>query len=85
MGKFEKLCNEYRENKRLIEELTAMNDELKPPFLKLWRGGKPSQRAQARPQTKPLFHPGLIPPGSKRNTRTCSECSAGKPVTSVSL
>lgn len=29
MGTFEKLCNEYRENKRLIEELTAMNDELK--------------------------------------------------------
>ena len=25
MSKFEKLCNEYRENKRLIEELTAMN------------------------------------------------------------
>ena len=24
MGAFEKLCNEYRENKRLIEELEAM-------------------------------------------------------------
>lgn len=29
MGKFEKLCNEYRENKRLIEELEAMNDTIK--------------------------------------------------------
>ena len=28
MGQFEKLCTEYRENKRLIEELTAINDEL---------------------------------------------------------
>ena len=25
MSKFETLCNEYRENKRLIEELEAMN------------------------------------------------------------
>lgn len=35
MGKFEKMCNEYRENKRLIEELTAMNDELKASILEL--------------------------------------------------
>ena len=29
MKEFEKLCNEYRENKRLIEELEAMNDNIK--------------------------------------------------------
>lgn len=29
MGKFETLCNEYRENKRLIEELEALNETLK--------------------------------------------------------
>lgn len=29
MKQFEKLCTEYRENKRLIEELEAMNDSLK--------------------------------------------------------
>lgn len=33
MNKFESLCNEYRENKRLIEELTAMNDELKAAII----------------------------------------------------
>lgn len=33
MSVFEKLCNEYRENKRLIEELTAMNDSLKADIL----------------------------------------------------
>lgn len=33
MKQFEKLCNEYRENKRLIEELSAMNDELKTQIL----------------------------------------------------
>lgn len=33
MSAFEKLCNEYRENKRLIEELEAMNDSLKADIL----------------------------------------------------
>ena len=28
MKRFESLCNEYRENKRLIEELQAMNDSI---------------------------------------------------------
>lgn len=28
-----KLCNEYRENKRLIEELEAMNDNIKTDIL----------------------------------------------------
>ena len=33
MSAFEKLCNEYRENKRLIEELEAMNDSIKTNIL----------------------------------------------------
>ena len=33
MRKFEKLCNEYRENKRLIEELEAMNENLKSDII----------------------------------------------------
>jgi predicted phage-related endonuclease len=33
MSDLEKLCNEYRENKRMIEELTAMNDALKSDIL----------------------------------------------------
>lgn len=33
MKRFEKLCNEYRENKRLIEELEAMNDSLKTDII----------------------------------------------------
>lgn len=33
MSAFEKLCNEYRENKRLIEELEAMNDSIKSDIL----------------------------------------------------
>nr|DAT11573.1 MAG TPA: hypothetical protein [Caudoviricetes sp.] len=35
MGRFEKLCNEYRENKRLIEELGADCDRLKEEILAL--------------------------------------------------
>lgn len=35
MSKFESLCNEYRENKRLIEELQAMNDGLKADIIAL--------------------------------------------------
>lgn len=33
MKRFESLCNEYRENKRLIEELQTMNDSIKLDIL----------------------------------------------------
>lgn len=33
MTNFENLCTEYRENKRLIEELQAMNDSIKAAIL----------------------------------------------------
>ena len=33
MKRFEILCNEYRGNKRMIEELEAMNDSLKADIL----------------------------------------------------
>lgn len=35
MTKFEALCTEYRENKRLIEELQAMNEELKSSIVEI--------------------------------------------------
>lgn len=38
MGRFEKLCNEYRENKRLMEELGADCDRLKEEILCLMGG-----------------------------------------------
>ena len=38
MRKVEKLCNEYRENKRLIEELEAMNDTIKSDIIALMKG-----------------------------------------------
>lgn len=33
MSNFENLCTEYRENKRMIEELTAMNEDLKAAII----------------------------------------------------
>ena len=39
MSAFEKLCNEYRENKRLIEELEAMNDSIKTDILAIMGDG----------------------------------------------
>lgn len=38
MTDFELLCNEYRENKRLIEELNALNDGLKSKIIELMAG-----------------------------------------------
>lgn len=35
MTKFETLCTEYRENKRIIEELQAINEELKSSIIEI--------------------------------------------------
>lgn len=40
MTMFEVLCNEYRENKRMIDELTALNDSLKCDIIKLMDGNE---------------------------------------------
>lgn len=38
MSDFEKRVNEYRENKRLIEELKAMNDTVKAEIIAMMHG-----------------------------------------------
>lgn len=38
MSDFEKRVNEYRENKRLIEELEAMNDAVKAEIIDMMHG-----------------------------------------------
>lgn len=38
MSDFEKRVNEYRENKRLIEELEAMNDAIKADIINMMHG-----------------------------------------------
>ena len=44
MTKFETLCNEYRENKRMIEELEAMNDSLKADILAIMGDDEPTAK-----------------------------------------
>lgn len=38
MTKFESLCTEYRENKRLIEELESLNNGIKAAILEIMDG-----------------------------------------------
>lgn len=38
MSEFEKRCNEFRENKRLMEELKAENDRIQQRILELMAG-----------------------------------------------
>lgn len=38
MSDFEKRVNEYRENKRLIEELEAMNDTIRTDIIAMMHG-----------------------------------------------
>lgn len=38
MSDFEKRVNDYRENKRLIEELEAMNDSIKADIINMMHG-----------------------------------------------
>lgn len=38
MSNFEKRVNEYRENKRLIEELKAMNDAIRTDIINMMHG-----------------------------------------------
>ena len=52
MSVFEKLCNEYRENKRLIEELQAMNDGLKADLLLIMDGKETYMEGSAKVTNK---------------------------------
>lgn len=55
MTDFEKYCNEYRENKRLIEELQAMNDTLKDAILQIM-GNNDTYSAGAAKATNKTVH-----------------------------
>jgi len=55
MGKFEKLCNEYRENKRMIEELEAMNDALKASIIDLMGGSDTHVEGSAKATYKAVI------------------------------
>lgn len=54
MGQFEKLCTEYRENKRLIEELEAANDSLKADIVALMDGRETVTEGATKATYKPV-------------------------------
>lgn len=52
MKRFESLCNEYRENKRLIEELQAMNDSIKSDILAIMENDETHVEGAAKATNK---------------------------------
>lgn len=52
MKRFESLCNEYRENKRLIEELQALNDSIKSDILAIMGNDKMHVEGAAKATNK---------------------------------
>lgn len=54
MSKFETLCNEYRENKRLIEELTEMNEQIKAGIIELMDGRESVTDGASKATYKPV-------------------------------
>lgn len=59
MKRFEKLCNEYRENKRLIEELEAMNDSIKADILLIMGDAETMTEGAAKATFKTVTSPRL--------------------------
>lgn len=52
MGKFEQLCNDYRENKRLIEELQALNDDIKAAIISIMGDAETMTQGAAKATNK---------------------------------
>ena len=77
MKRFESLCNEYRENKRLIEELQAMNDSIKLDILAIMGNDETHVEGAAKATNKTVVS---IQADSRKNTRNYSRNTAGKQV-----
>lgn len=80
MSDFEKRVNEYRENKRLIEELEAMNDSIKADIINMMHGAPEMVQGTAKAIYKDVqsvrldskllqtAHPDIYAECSKRTT-----------------
>ena len=80
MSDFEKRVNEYRENKRLIEELEAMNDTVKAEIIDMMHGAPEMVQGTAKAIYKDVSsvrldgkllqaaHPDIYAECSKRTT-----------------
>lgn len=52
MTLFEEKVNEYRENKRLLEELEAMNESIKADIICMMQGAPEMAQGTAKPFTR---------------------------------
>ena len=80
MSDFEKRVNEYRENKRLIEELKAMNDAIRTDIINMMHGAPEMVQGTAKAIYKDVqsvrldskllqaAHPDIYAECSKRTT-----------------
>lgn len=80
MSDFEKKVNEYRENKRLIEELEVMNDSIKADIINMMHGAPEMVQGTAKAIYKDVqsvrldskllqaAHPDIYAECSKRTT-----------------
>ena len=83
MTLFEEKVNAYRENKRLIEELEAMNDAVKAEIIDMMHGAPEMVQGTAKAITRMFLPSGLTASYSRRCTRMYTQSAAAKPPTSV--
>lgn len=67
MSPFEILCNEYRENKRMIEELTDLNDALKASILAIMGAEDTHIEGAAKVTNKTIISSRLDSTGLKKD------------------
>lgn len=82
MTTFEEKVNAYRENKRLIEELEAMNDAVKAEIIDMMHARRRWYRAQQKPFTRMFLPSGLIASFCRPCTRIFMPSAASAPHTS---
>lgn len=83
MTTFEEKVNAYRENKRLMEELEAMNDAIRADIITMMQGAPEMVQGTAKPFTRMCKASDLIASCSKRCTRMYTQSVAAKPPTSA--
>lgn len=83
MTTFEEKVNAYRENKRLLEELEAMNESIKADIICMMQGAPEMAQGTAKPFTRMCKASVWIASYSRRCTRIFTQSAAAKPPTSV--
>lgn len=82
MTTFEEKVNAYRENKRLMEELEAMNDAIKAEIIDMMHARRKWCRARQKPFTKMFLPSDSIASFYRQRTRIFTQSAAKRPFTS---